>query len=112
MNENWLVLHNRFTVDKGPGFMTRTHSFDHIINGNVFVLKDDRSPAITLVTPDCSGVDFTNNHVFGGAITSDATTKRILNDRNNVFFPLDQQHLATRPQPAVPSIFDWQRQQR
>lgn len=112
MNENWLVLHNRFTVDKGPGFTTRNLSFDHIIAGNVFVLKDDRSPAIHLATPNCLGIDFFDNRVFGGGITLDPNSTRILNARNNAFFPLSDQHLATRPQPAIPSIFDWQRQQK
>lgn len=112
MNENWLILHNRFTVDKGPGFTTRNVSFDHIIAGNVFILKDDRSPAIHLATPDCQGIDLYDNRVFGGGITTDSNSTRNVNARNNSLFPLSEQHRAMRPQPAVPSIFAWQRQQK
>ena len=39
MNENWLILYNRFVVNQGQGVAAQTASFDHIIRGNVFVLK-------------------------------------------------------------------------
>ena len=44
MNESWLILHNRFTVDSGAGVFAKPTSFDHIIKNNVFILKDDKSP--------------------------------------------------------------------
>jgi hypothetical protein len=111
MNENWLILNNRFTVEKGPGFFTRNMSFDHIIAGNVFVIKDDRSAAIQVFTPDCFGIEVYDNRVFGGTISDEGTGVPRINARNNVFFPLDEQQRGSRPRPAVPSIFDWQRQQ-
>jgi hypothetical protein len=47
MNENWLILYNRFAVDAGPGVFAKTASFDHIIRGNVFVLRTASRPLLT-----------------------------------------------------------------
>ncbi|UCG48268.1 MAG: hypothetical protein JSU94_00540, partial [Phycisphaerales bacterium] len=57
MNENWLILYTRFLVDSGPGVFAGTASFDHIIKGNTFILKDGKSPMIHLATADCVGVE-------------------------------------------------------
>ena len=40
MNEGWLILHNRFDVKKGAGFVGSFGAFDHQIRGNVFILRD------------------------------------------------------------------------
>jgi hypothetical protein len=106
MNENWLILYNRFRVEKGNGMFAKTASFDHIIRGNVFVLKDPSSSMIQLATPDCSGVEILDNQLFGGngqilagqvkAAASSGNTKQPWGD-------------APRPKPAVMSIYQWQR---
>ena len=67
MNENWLILHNRFVVEKGHGVFARTASFDHIIRGNVVVVEDGRSYGIFLATPDCIGTELIDNAFYGAA---------------------------------------------
>jgi len=105
MNENWLILHNRFVVDSGPGVMAKTSSFDHIIRNNVFVLKDGKSPMISLLTPDCMGTEVVGNKLYGGngKIVSGKAEPALL--RNNKTLPLGS---PPRPAPKVPSIYEWQ----
>jgi hypothetical protein len=105
MNENWLILHNRFVVGKGPGIQARMASFDHIVRDNVFVVEDGRSPMIRLDTPDCLGVEIVGNRFYGGSgkFVSGAAQPAVLED--NKHFPLGE---APRPEPRVPSIYEWQ----
>jgi len=105
MNENWLILHNRFAVDSGPGVMAKTSSFDHIIKNNVFVLKDGKSPMISLATADCIGIEIVGNKLYGGngrAVSGKAKPALL---KNNKALPLGS---APRPTPKVPSIYEWQ----
>ena len=64
---------------------------------------------VQLATPDCVGVEITDNRIYGsnGKLTGGAA--RPLVDKDNQFFPAGA---APRPQPAVPSIFAWQRDLR
>jgi len=105
MNENWLILHNRFAVDGGVGVMAKTSSFDHIIRDNVFVLKDGKSPMISLATADCIGIEVVGNKLLGGngRILSGKAKPALL--KNNRTLPLGS---APRPTPKVPSIYEWQ----
>ncbi|MBN2592002.1 MAG: right-handed parallel beta-helix repeat-containing protein [Sedimentisphaerales bacterium] len=105
MNENWLILHNRFTVDNGPGVSAKTASFDHIIKENVFILKDNKSPMIQLGTPDCTGVEIVGNKLYGGngRFLAGKVSQTLVKD-NNAFPPGD----APRPMPKVASIYEWQ----
>jgi hypothetical protein len=107
MNENWLILHNRFAVDSGPGVSAKTSSFDHIIKNNVFVLKDGKSPMISLATADCIGTEVVGNKLHGGngRIASGKAKPALLKD--NRALPLGS---APRPTPEVPSIYEWQLQ--
>lgn len=107
MNENWLILHNRFVVNKGPGIFAKTFSFDHIIRNNVVVLGDGKSPMLELQTGDCVGVEVTGNRVFGGSGKIVGGKGRPLVDKDNSFAPYKKD--APRPKPKVPSIFEWQR---
>jgi hypothetical protein len=109
MNENWLILYNRFVVETGYGVFAKTASFDHIIKGNVFVLLDGSSPAINLVTPDCIGIDVVDNRVYGGGGRLLAGSGVCEVEKGNVILPLGDD-LPPRPSPAVPSIYEWQRQ--
>ncbi len=108
MNENWLILHNRFVVDSGPGIWAKDFSFDHIIKGNVFVLKDEGQSAVYLATPDCSGVEVSRNLVYGAGAIYDGAAE-LAAESGNRLQPLA---LGERPRPTIPSIFDWQRRQR
>ena len=105
MNENWLILHNRFVVEKGPGVLAKTSSFDHIIKDNVFVLKDGKSPMILLATADCIGTEVVGNRLLGGngRIVSGKAKPALL--KNNKALPPGS---AQRPNPEVPSIYEWQ----
>ena len=115
MNEAWLILHNRFIVQSGPAVFARTSSFDHIIQGNVFVLADPKQPAIHLATADCIGIEIIGNRVYGGAGRLLAGPAKPLLDRDNLFAPLPPAPSASlgagppHPIPTVPSIFAWQR---
>lgn len=105
MNENWLILYNRFVVDEGQGVFAKTASFDHIIKDNVFVIKDKKSPMVFLATPDCIGVEIISNKLYGGSGKfSDGLGKPEIME-NNEDFPLSD---ASRPVPEVPSIYEWQ----
>jgi hypothetical protein len=108
MNENWLILYNRFRVEKGHGVTAKTASFDHIIRGNVFVLNDPQASLIHLATPDCTGIELLDNRVYGGSgrTATGAVPPAVM--AGNQALPVGD---TPRPQPAVPSIFDWQRQQ-
>ncbi len=108
MNENWLILYNRFVAGTGPGVFAKATSFDHIIKDNVFVVKDGKSPMISLAAPDCIGIEVTANALYGGngKITSGKAEPALA--EGNKTLPLGS---APRPAPKVPSIYEWQLQQ-
>jgi len=105
MNENWLILHNRFVVENGPGVFAKTVSFDHIINNNVFMLKDETSPMIHLATADCIGIEATDNRLYGGNGQFVSGKSNLTLSDGNQALPLAQ---PERPEPVVPSIYEWQ----
>ncbi len=108
MNENWLILYNRFVTDSGEGLEAKDASFDHIIRGNVFVLKDEQSPMIRLRTPDCIGVEVIGNALYGGngELSAGMIEPAVLEE--NEVHPLPEGDLPPRPTPPVPSIYEWQ----
>jgi hypothetical protein len=108
MNENWLILHNRFVVASGPGVFARTASFDHIIRGNVFVVRDGKSPMVSLGTSDCIGAEIIGNRLYGGNGRFVAGSGKPAVASDNKALPLGD---APRPIPKVPSIYEWQQQQ-
>ncbi len=105
MNENWLILHNRFEVGSGAGVLAKTASFDHILRGNVFVLNDQKSPMVQLATSDCIGVEILDNRLAGGSgqfVSGPAQPLRL--EGNQVVDDASDAPLR----PAVPSIYQWQ----
>lgn len=105
MNENWLILYNRFRVEKGHGVAAKTASFDHILRGNVFVLHDPTASMVHLATADCIGVELLDNVLYGGSgqlVTGKAKAAVL---EGNRALPLAD---APRPRPTVPSIYQWQ----
>ena len=119
MNENWLILYNRFIVDSGPGVSAKTASFDHIVKDNVFILKDGKSPMIFLATSDCIGAEIIGNRLYGGNGRFVAGRGDPAVVKNNKVFMLSDSSLrsasskqdAPRPIPEVPSIYEWQQKQ-
>lgn len=107
MNENWLILHSRFVVEKGMGIFAKAASFDHIIRNNVFVLKDGKSPAVSLATPDCVGIEITGNRLYGGSGKFATGTRKPHVNEDNECLPLPAD-LPPRPTTTVPSIYEWQ----
>ncbi len=116
MNENWLILHNRFIVDSGPGVSASTASFDHIVKGNVFILKDGKSPMIFLASSDCIGAEIIGNGLYGGngrfvagrgepAVVKD--NKALMLSDSSLRSASSKQDVP-RPIPEVPSIYEWQ----
>ena len=107
MNENWLILHNRFVVENGQGVFAKTASFDHIIKGNVFVLKNPKHAMVFLATPDCIGVELSGNALYGGDGIVSAGVGEAGVERDNRTLPLGED-LPARPRPDIPSIYEWQ----
>jgi hypothetical protein len=108
MNEAWIILHNRFVVENGPGVIMKTASFDHIIKGNVFCLKN-ADAAVLMATPDCTGVELLGNTVYGTSTLVSGAAKPAREEENHVNTSYTP---APKPEPKVPSIFEWQRQKR
>ena len=109
MNENWLILYNRFRVEQGNGVYAKTASFDHIIRGNTFVLKDPKASMVHLLTADCTGVEILGNQFYGGnGKISSGNAVPLIVEQNRVS-PLAD---APRPRPPVPSIYQWQQDRR
>ena len=113
MNENWLILHNRFRVGSGTAVFAKDASFDHIIQGNTFIMQDAGKPAITLARRDCIGVEVRDNIIYGsnGKVSTGA---KPLVEQNNRVLPISAAPApdAPRPQPKVPSIYAWQKNQK
>jgi hypothetical protein len=110
MNENWLLLYNRFDVGSGPGVFLRAASFDHIIKGNVLILREATQPAAFFATPDCVGVELRENRVFGGngKLSGGAVAPSAADANRLEAMPSSADAIAA-PRPDVPSIFEWQR---
>jgi hypothetical protein len=111
MNENWLFLHNRI-MSRGPAILLRGVQFDHTIRGNVFLVEDD-FPGVVVEDPAASsGLEVVGNTLYGGA-------GAVVSPQGGAGF-LDQSNEArarpggspARPQPDVPSIYEWQREQQ
>ncbi|MHC4540385.1 MAG: right-handed parallel beta-helix repeat-containing protein [Planctomycetota bacterium] len=107
MNENWLILYNRFVTDTGPGVFAKPTSFDHIIKNNVFVLKDGKSPMVSLAADDCIGIELVGNKLCGGNGRLVSGKAQPALEEGNEALPPGR---APRPAPKVPSIYEWQLQ--
>lgn len=106
MNENWIFAWNRLRVKKGVGFFLKTSSFDHILLGNTVILEDQHSPFLLFATPDCGGVELLENTFSGGNGKLYSGLHKPFLEKGNRIIPLNT--ALPRPQPAVPSIYEWQ----
>lgn len=111
MNENWLFLYNR-VLSRGPGILLRGAQFDHIIKGNVFAVEGDFAAVVVEEPERTSGLEMVGNVVYGGngALAAGVASVAALADANRVLEHADR--VPPRPQPEVPSIFEWQRRNR
>ncbi len=110
MNENWIFAHNRLRVKEGGGFFFKNGSFDHILLGNTVILEDKRSPFLLYANPNCGGVELLGNTFSGGSGQWYEGLQKPAVLRDNRVVPLDPK--LPRPKPAVPSIYQWQLDQR
>ena len=110
MNEGWLILHNRFRVARGPGVVARPYSFDHILSGNVFILKDGNSPMVRLEAANCVGIELLDNTLHGGNGRFSGGKGKPIRSEGNRALPYRKD--APRPKPDVPSIYQWQQHTR
>jgi len=111
MNENWLFFYNR-VLSRGPGILLRGVSFDHVIAGNVFLVEDG-FPAVLLESPaQCAGIVLAGNVLYGGdgTVVTNAPPALAAWEGNRAFARPGS--VPPRPQPEVPSIFEWQRRHR
>jgi len=109
MNEGWIIAYNRLVAATGPGVAAKDASFGHIIRGNVFVLRSEGAPMVSLRTPDCIGVRLIDNALYGGNGEFVAGLGEPAVIEGNVAHPLlAGDALPPRPTPPVPSIYQWQ----
>ncbi|MGD8413743.1 MAG: malectin domain-containing carbohydrate-binding protein [Candidatus Latescibacterota bacterium] len=105
MNENWLIMYNRFVVGRGPAILAKAASFDHIIKGNVFVMMEPYPAAIYLGTQDTKGIELLNNRFFG-------PVDQLVEGPSLPAVDFDNRILKSgdinRPHPPVRSIYEWQ----
>ncbi len=107
MNENWLIMYNRFTVGRGPAILAKAASFDHIIQGNVFIVMEPYPGAIYIGSEDCTGIELINNRFFGPVDQLVAGPLRPEIEWDNRILKSGN---INRPHAPVRSIFDWQRE--
>lgn len=109
MNEAWLFLYNRFVVGRGPGMLIKAASFDHIIQGNIFVMLEPYPAAIYLGSRDCIGIELINNRFYGDVDQLVGGKARPAVEKDNRIL---QSGNIARPHPPVRSIYDWQQERR
>ncbi len=107
MNENWLFLYNRI-LSRGPGILLRGPQFDLVITGNVFVVEDGFAAVVVEAPGQASGLELVDNTVYGGngAFSPGGATAVVLDQTNRALERTDR--VPPRPQPEVPSIYEWQ----
>lgn len=114
-NEGWLILHNRFDVGNGSvngrAVYAKEKSFDHIIEGNVFILRRRMASAVSLGA-DSVGIELVNNAFYGvnaPLVSFAGPGVSLARDSGNTQSTSVPTTTPARPTPAVPSIFQWQR---
>jgi hypothetical protein len=105
-NNDWMLMYNRFQADSGPGIIQRLGCRNARVEGNVFILKDAKSPMIFYEFLSNTGDVIKNNTVYGGngKLFQGAGKPREAN--GNRFLP----HTVKTPKtkPPVSSIYKWQ----
>ncbi|HBE00848.1 MAG: hypothetical protein A2096_02595 [Spirochaetes bacterium GWF1_41_5] len=105
MNENWLIMYNRFIVENGRAIIARCSSFDHIIKGNVFCLKNCPDFAVFIKDPTCRGIEISDNKIYA---STPAIVGGSAEPEKNINNTIEKYSLADRPEVKVPSIYEWQ----
>ncbi len=108
MNQNWMILYNTAVVEKGAGLRERFGNMNNVIKGNVFILKDDKSPMLYYESIDNRGDIVEDNTVIGGngkLFEGPGAPETV---RNNNILPASAVNVEAKA--PVPSIYLWQRE--
>lgn len=105
-NNNWLLMYNRFEANSGPGIIQRLGCKNTRIQGNIFMLKDAKSPLLYYEFLDNKGDIVKDNTVYGGNGRLFQGSGKPKESINNRFFPFKQG--AEKTNPPTPSIYKWQ----
>ncbi len=113
-NEAWLILYNRLVLEEGRAVYAKEMSFDHIIAYNTFVLPGSQGPAILIGSANCTGIEIYDNKFYGpveevAAFASGLGEFEWVGDNEILPIPAGGAASVPRPEPAVKSIFEWQR---
>ncbi len=112
-NEAWLILHNRFRLGQGRAVYGGEKSFDHVIRGNVFIIEKPAAVAVLFGAANCTGIEVVDNQFYGpvGAVAGFSGNMGCFEkvSKNKLLPAPSSGNNPPRPQPAVPSIFEWQR---
>ncbi|UKI34385.1 MAG: DUF3737 family protein [Lentisphaeria bacterium] len=107
MNENWIFAWNRLRVKKRGGLLPQDIQFrsysprKHGDSGGSAFPPSSSSPP-----PDCGGVELIGNTFSGGNGKLYSGLHKPFLEKGNRIIPLNT--ALPRPQPAVPSIYEWQ----
>ena len=106
MNENFILVYNRFINGRGPSVYGKHASFNHIIKGNLFVSMEPYPAVFYFASEDCIGIEITDNRIIGpvSALTGGPARIEVLQG-NTVEATGD----ITRPKPVHRSIYEWQK---
>lgn len=110
-NEGWMILFNRFLSEDGRSVFVKEKSSLHTIANNIFIQRKPVAPPIFL-SADSVGVTLVNNAFYGverPLVGFSGGSASLALDESNVSSPSIPDPLPERPQPKVPSIFQWQR---
>ncbi|MFC1479200.1 NosD domain-containing protein, partial [Planctomycetota bacterium] len=106
MNENWIILYNRFE-SRGEGILCNSVNFDHIIAHNVFMVRNKSKAVIAMKTKNPSGIEVRSNQCYGGNGRCISGNTKGITASDNTSHSLPAK-LPPRPKPEVPSIYEWQ----
>ncbi len=109
MNEGWIFAYNHFRVKSGCGLFVKSASFDHVLKDNIFLLEDGKSPGVIFASPDCGGIELLGNKFYGAAMLYQGLQAPEV-AKGNLILPAQQE--AARPEIKVPSIYQWQLEQK
>ncbi len=107
MNENFILVYNRFINGRGPAVYGKHASFNHIIKGNLFVAMEPYPAAFYFASEDCIGIEITDNRIIGPVSALTGGPARIEVLHGNTVEPNGD---ISRPQPIHRSIFEWQKE--
>lgn len=108
VNENWIFAYNLFDVGDGAGYRAEGGSYDAILRGNTFVLRNSRWPMLMLTTRDCTGTEVIGNTLHGGNGTLVVTEAPLAVDKDNRALPLEKFVMPQQVKANPVSIFEWQ----